>query len=560
MRTIFKESRIKFNELLDDAKKYLSDVHNQNSRVYTSASPFGQILTVLVGLAQKIFYFIEDSVTEMNISSASRESSIKGLIALTGYQPKNATSASGNVILRFNGNTFDDELLNQIIIPNYSSVFCLANNLNYLIESNSEIRFSTTEKQKEITVRLVQGEIFEQSFTGIGTPLQSYRINERFFDFVDHDSLKVKLNGILCQRYESIFDIPLNGHGYLVKTSVGGGIDIFFGTAYNGVIPPLGSNIQVSYIKNAGASGNLIDAKELKFEFVEEGYDNQGNQIDLNEYLEIEALNGIVLGSNPEDVEITKIAGPKHSRSFVLSNVDAYESFLSRMNYFSNIEVFNTFEDDNLDDDNVIYMFLIPNLKLRITPNSNYFTSPLNSYLLTEQERNNLLEYIESTGRVMIGTEFEIIQPRIKKFTCHVVIDVFNGYSKELIRTAIINSLSDYFINYTRRDRIPKSDLVAIIESIEGIDSVNVYFKEDPANFSIDSESFINEMGDIQIGKRDYPLIRGGWTDNTGVYYIEDLSENKPSSLNITFNRQVDKTTNRIKNKSIVSALRNNFK
>lgn len=557
MRQIFKESRIKFSELLSDARTYLTEVHNQNNKTYTPASPFGQILTAVVGLTEKVFYYIEDAISENNINSASRSSSKRGLIALTGYQPKNATSASGLATIRYNGKQPLDSQVNQIILPNYTRVFCPANNLYYLTQSNSEIRFYSNDKEKTISVKLIQGEIFEQTFTGTGLSLQSFRINERFSDFVDLDSLVVKVNGLVSKRYYGLNDIPLGELGYQVRTSVGGGIDIFFGTLYNGTPPPPGATISVSYIKNSGSAGNIIDARDLRFEFVDEGFDNQGNSIDLNEYLSVEAQEGLVLGSNPEPIDVTVISGPKHSRSFVLSNTDAYESYLNRMNYFSTVDVFNTFEDDNLDDDNVVYMFLIPNLSLRISPKYNYFTAPLSSFLMTGQETTQLLETIEGSGQVMIGTEFEIIQPTIKKFTLHVIINYFKGHSKELIRTNIIDQLSDYFINYTRRDTIPKSDIIAMIEYVDGVDSVNVYFKEDPANYSVNDDTYITEMGDIQIGKKDYPIIRGGWTDDTGVTYLEDLSENLPSSLNITFNKEVEKNSNRIKNKSLVTQIRN---
>lgn len=556
MKEIFKTSRIKFNELLEDARSFLSFNYSQNDKVYSPASPFGQILTVLIGLASKIFYYIEDSLTELNINTAARKSSIIGLAALTGYNAKGASSSSGHARLYYNGKTFDDASLNQIIIPNYSRVYCPLNNLYYLIVSNSEIRFSTLDREKNIGVKLVQGELFEQTFTSTGTPLQTFRINERFFEYVDLDTIKVKVNGEQYDRYMSIYDMPFNSPGFLTRYSVGGGLDIIFGNLYHGTVPPEGSTIIVEYIRSAGAVGNLIDASNVRFDFVEDGYDNFGNSVALGEYCALEVETGLFLGSEPESLDNIKLSAPMHSRSFVLSNTNAYESFLNRMNYFTTVEVFNTFDDDNLDDDNVVYIFLVPNLKLRIVPTDNYFTAPLNSFLMGEVEKNHLLEAIEGSGQVMIGTEFEIIQPTVKKFVCNIIIDYFEGYSKELIRTTIINSLSNYFIHYTRRDRIPKSDLIAIIEGIDGVDSVNVFFIEDPANYSIDSNSYINNMGDIIIGKKDYPLIRGGFIDRSNVKYLEGLSESKPSSLNITFNSQVPRSTNRIKNKSIVSSIR----
>ena len=554
---IFKTYRIKYNEMLDDLRNYLTDVYSQRNQVFTSASPFGQIVSVIASLGQLVLYYIEDSITELSITSASRSSSIRGLVALTGYQAKGSTSAQGNCKLTYNGNSLLESSATQIIIPNYTRVFCPVNNLYYLIVSNSEIRFSTL-NPNSVSAKLVQGEINEVEFTGDGTPLQSFRVNDRFFDFVDYGSIKVSVNGVVFRKYESLFDIPLGGFGYIVKNSVAGGLDIFFGSVHNGYIPPSGASIRVSYIKNSGSVGNIVESENVRFNFVDEGYDNFGNQINLTDYLTLEAPAGIFFGSDPEPIALTKVIAPKTSRAYVLSNTDAYEVYLNRKNYFSTVEVFNTFEDDNLLDDNVVYMFLIPNLRIRINPKFNYFTSPITSFLMTEEERNILLEDIEMSGQVMLGTQFEIINPNVKKFTLHINIDYFKGNSKELIRDNIIDVMSDFFINYSRRDKIVKSDLISIIENIQGVDSVNVYFDEDPLNYNTGNETFINDMGDIIIGKRDYPILRGGWVSKDEISYLDGIVDGHPCSININFMKEVDLTPNRLKTKSIVSRLRNN--
>lgn len=557
MINIFKNGRIKFNELLTDAQNYLSTTYNQNNKTFTPASPFGQLLYVIIGLAQKIFYYIEDSVTELNINSATRESSIRGLASLTGYQPKNATSAQGNVIVHYNGKGFIDEGVSQVILPNYTRVFTKFNNLPYLLVSSNETRFDANSTSQTRKMKIVQGEFFEEVFNGDGTQLQSLRLNFKYSEFIDLDSIRVFINEIECKVYESIYDMPLGEFSCVLRNSPVDGIDIFFGNIYNGFIPPAGSRVRVQGIRNAGFAGNILEANNVKFEFSDSGFDNFGNSIDLNEYLEIIPENEIILGSNPEDINITRLTAPTHSRAFVLSNTKAYESYIRRMNYFSTVDIFNTFDDDNLTDDNVVYMFLIPNLSLRVSPNKNYFTAPLTSFLMSSNEQTQLIDKIESSGQVMIGTEFEIIQPNVKRFVLFVIIDFFKGYSKELIRNQIIDSLSTYFINQTRRDRIPKSDLIAIIEGINGVDSVNVYFKGDPNNSITGSNTYINDMGDIIIGKRDYPLIRGGWVDpDNNISYLDDLSETALSSLNIQFNQEVDYDTNRANNKNVVNNIR----
>ena len=558
MPNIFSNSRIRFNQLIADTREYLKRRYGQSENTYTPASPFGQIMTVVHGLAQKIFYYIEDSITELNINTASREASVKGLVSLTGYQPNNARSAKGNIRITYNGTVPDDQTVFQIIVPNYTAVYSRYNNLPYVIQMSSDVTFKVGSAESTVDARIIQGDLFERVFTGNGSNVQTFRINERNSDYIDMDTIRVYVNGEEFPRYFSIYDMPLGKPGYMVRTSVGGGLDIVFGTIRNGFIPPSGSQIRVEGIKTIGFLGNVLEAANMKLEFTDPGYDNFGEEIDLNEFVDITPTSEIVFGSNPESVEITKISAPKHSRAFVLSSPEAYESYIRRMNYFSTVDIFNTFDDNDLTDDNVVYMFLIPNLSFRVDPKYNYFTAPDYSYVMSSDEKTELLNSIRGSGRMMLGTELEIIDPIIKRFTLSVVVDYFEGYSKDIIRTSIIDSLSSYFINYTRRDRIPKSDLIAIIENISGVDSVNVFYTQDPNNFNTGSDTYINDMGDIIIGKRDYPIIRGGWiNDSTGVEYLEGIDDENPSALNISFEREVPKDINRSNNKQIVRGIRN---
>lgn len=559
MRNIFKESRIRFNELLQDAQTYLEQEYSQNNKVFTPSSPFGQILSVVVGLAQKIFFYIEDSITELNIYTASRESSVYGLASMVGYNPQTAKSATGTIKLSYNGKLSDVSTATNLIILNQTKVFCKYNNLPYLIMTNGEeIRFNLNGTLKSIEAKLVQGELREYTFTATGGTLQSYRINEQNPEYIDTNYIEVFINDNICKIYESVYDIPLGTLGCVVKLGVSNGLDIFFGTFYNGYVPNLGSIIKVRYVRTAGIFGNILDAQNVKFRIVENGYDNLGNEMPLNDYIELEMVTGLTFGSNPESIEATRLLAPKQSRAFVLSNNDAYDTYFRKMNYFSTIEVFNTFDDDNLLDDNVVYCFLIPNLRYRIAPTLDYFTAPTNAFLLSTEEQDELYRKVEESGQQMIGTQLNILNPTIKRFVVFVIVNYIKGFSRELIREDIINKLSTYFINFTRRDRIPKSDLVAILENVSGIDSVNVYFKADANNNLGGLTSYIDNMGDIVIGKNDYVIIRGGWVDSdTQTSYYEGLSESNQCSLNIVFNDEVEPTNNRRINKNIVNNIRN---
>jgi hypothetical protein len=146
----------------------------------------------------------------------------------------------------------------------------------------------------------------------------------------------------------------------------------------------------------------------------------------------------------------------------------------------------------------------------------------------------------------------KIIDPVVKKYVLNLNVRAFEGYSKDIIRQNIISKTSDYFLKNRRRDKIPTSDLVSIIESVDGVDSVNVWFMSEeneayhaiPANANSTIDIGLDEFGDITIGRGELALIRGGWNDRNGVFFENSTSQSKPSTVNITFGKDTPKSLN----------------
>ena len=137
-----------------------------------------------------------------------------------------------------------------------------------------------------------------------------------------------------------------------------------------------------------------------------------------------------------------------------------------------------------------------------------------------------------------------------------------------------MSQITNYLINVRRRDKIPKSDLVAMVENIEGVDSVNISFiSQTNENAIIDGyyiqrvNSFDNvrgimtvtdnqiqvpagtdpnlgldDFGDIKIGLNEFPIFRGGWYDRFGNYYESGLSYSQYSSANIIIKEVIKDT------------------
>jgi hypothetical protein len=166
-----------------------------------------------------------------------------------------------------------------------------------------------------------------------------------------------------------------------------------------------------------------------------------------------------------------------------------------------------------------------------------------------------------------------------------IKVRYFEGHSKTNIYTSIRAKVSEYLMNITRRDRLPKSDLIAIIEGVDGVDSVNirfvseaeetarkngyyisktvtvtpstptletigngkqkfVFFKrtvtETQVNFEPNAalpESIIglDSFGDIILGKEDVAMFRGGWIDRDGIKVPDDARAGEMAALSVYF-------------------------
>ena len=95
---------------------------------------------------------------------------------------------------------------------------------------------------------------------------------------------------------------------------------------------------------------------------------------------------------------------------------------------------------------------------------------------MTAAEKEQTYEIINTSGRQVITAETRIVDPIVRKYALNVVVRYFDNYDKDGIRIDIRKNLDDYFLNVNRRDRIPRSDIISIVENVEGIDSVNVFF------------------------------------------------------------------------------------
>ena len=567
--SFFSKTRIKATELFFDAFEYLQKQYDQANETFTPASPFGQILTVVANLGELILFYIEAVATELNISRARNIESIYGLSRLTGHDPTRGISSQGIIGLRLNTQAASLVDGDYVQILNNAEFEVGQNGLTYFLRFDSDyIRLEKTTRQFT-NVQIIQGETEDQTFTGTGIALQSYNLTTK--DPTDQYLVTVHVDGKLWKKVDSLYDMNNGEEAAMVKTSVNGGLTVFFGNNQFGQPPALGSIIKVTYVKTRGSAGN-IGGKNLDIKFKEPGTDSQGNDVDLNEVLSLNIVRNPMFGSDSEDPSFTRLIAPYQSNSFVLANPNNYIYYLSKYDFFSFVDAYNTKDDQYLDDDNIVYLFLIPDIAKKITSDTDYFNVDETEFTLTADEKEMVYEILDKSGRQIVTAEVRINDPILKKYALNIVLRYVDGFDKEEIRAAIRENLSTYFIAINRRDRIPRSDLISIIENVDGIDSVNVFFISAENEKAIsdgfyevpvygtdpvtdqkvlvetkkvvlkegeDPQLGLDEFGDVVIGVDDLAIVRGGWDDRNGTYYEDIPNQNAISSLNIFFKETI---------------------
>jgi hypothetical protein len=579
--------KISANQIKTDARTYISRVYKRANTLFTEASPFAQIISVMAELGELIMFYIEDSLVEQNIYTAQQPESIYGISRLTGHDATRGFAATGEIEFRWKvGAELGKIAGTGLNIDARSELQCELNGLTYtLLSSQEKFRLEKANKYN-VKCAIVQGKFEKQTFTGTGESMQSYNIQTS--SLTDHSKVSVSINGEKWTKHDSMYDLLNNEKAYILKTGISGGLDVYFGTGNFGALPPAGSSIEIEYIKHSGFQGNLDDAQDITFKWDAEGSDSNGDEFDLNEYLELAVTSAPKMGADKESTNFTKLMAPLASKSYVLATPDNYEYFLSRYGMFSYVDAYNTTDDQYLDDDNVIYIFAIPDARRKLLADQDYFSIPMNEMFFDQNEYDKMSQVIQDSGQQMVTTEVVFVKPQIRKYSMDINIRYFEGYTKQEIFVNVRKAVSDYMLNITRRDKLPKSDIVYILESIDGIDAVNVrfiseteetarrlgyyesktvtvvpqepvvledigngkqkyiFFKqiEEVKTVNVDATTAIpytvaglDEWGDIIMEKEEVAVFRGGWQDRDGDEIIDEALMNAEAALSVNFDK-----------------------
>jgi len=210
--------RVTAETIRNDAKTYIARAYNRANTLFTEASPYAQIISVLSEIGELLMFYIEDSTVEQNIYTAQQAESIYGLARLTGHDATRGHAAFGELQLRWKPGADFSKIAGSTLIINSRATL--------KIDSNGQIYTLLTDKDAfkldksyngTLTIPFIQGEYETQTLTGTGEKMQSFNIKTD--GMTDHDRVDDFVNGEAWTKQVSLYEMLAEEKGYKVKTA-----------------------------------------------------------------------------------------------------------------------------------------------------------------------------------------------------------------------------------------------------------------------------------------------------------------------------------------------------
>ncbi len=562
--------QITFSNIKADIDSFLRQQHNKGSVLFSPASPYGQILYVLENLHQLSFLYLKNAINQfdLGLNNSNNERIIRNAAIFAGHNPGRAISATGT--LRFTLKTnidLDKEIPGgRILIINRTKIKNITNSLSYLINIGTDRVSHKITPNYQFFLPIIQGEWMQSGRTGDGTPLQTHSFTETSQQDVENFNVEVLVNGEYMSIKKHIWEMLPEEKACVVRSGFNGGIDVIFGNGGFGMIPDIGARITVNYIKTDGILGNIYRRTSNDWKFVEDAFDGNGDTIDLTKVFNIDIYTDINFGADKEDLMFTKSILPIASNNFVLGLPQQYAYEIKKLGVFSHV---NAYEQAG-----TIFIVATPNIKLFKSSDSNYFTVDIKAFSLDAYEISKIDKYLKTGGNLQLTRKYRIKSPSLSYYVMNVYVISYSDALDESVNAQILQATSEYFLNLSRIDRIPKLDIIRVLSGIKDIHSVDIQFvckknedyhktaiqgaqnklnmfntsyqndisvsKINPDYVPTETKGLDPVLGDIIFEPSEIPIIRGGWFDRNGIYYSDDIDGNGLKSVNIIKKGTVD--------------------
>ena len=562
-------TELSFSKVKTQIESFLQQEYSKSGILYSNASPYGQILSVVENLYQLSFLYLKNSIKQYDLSNYNSLNPriIRNAAIFAGHIPGRNISATGT--LKFTLKTSSDPATDipgsKLTLINHQTLKNKTNGLFYSINLGTDKQSYKISTNSVFYVPIVQGQWAITTFTGTGQENQTFQVSLRGNQKdVEQFNYLVLVNGQYWSVKKGIYDMLPDEQACVVRTGFDGGIDVIFGNSGFGSIPPVGSIIQVNYLISDGSLGSIFRRTINDWTFVDPATDGFGNTIDISKFFDVSIYTDINFGADKESISFTKNVLPVVSTNFVLGLPQQYAYAIKRLGVFSYVNAYESY--------GTVYIVAAPNVLLFKNANSDYFTIDIRAFELDSYEISKIDLYLRTGGNILLSQRYQISTPTLSYYVMNVFVTTYSDAQMDSVNSQIQEVVSNYFLNFSRLDRVPKSDLVQLISLINEIYSVDISFiskkneeyhinnitadtnrynqyaskaalklvRPNPTYNRSESIGIDPVMGDIIFEPSEIPVIRGGWSDRSGIYYSDNIDDSGLKSLNIINKGTID--------------------
>ena len=562
-------TEITFDKVKAEIELFLKQEHSKSGILYSNASPYGQILSVLENLQQLSLLYLKNSIKQYDLSDVNANNArvIRNAAIFAGHIPGRNISATGTLKVSIKTSTDISKEVpgGRITLTNRQALKNKTNGLEYSINLGADKQTYKITTNSQFFVSIIQGKWERKTFTGSGNENQTYQVSIRGnLKDVENFNYEVLVNGEYWSVKKHLYDLLADEKACVIRTGFNSGIDVIFGNGGFGMIPTIGSVIEVNYLVSDGSIGSIFRRTSNDWTFIEPALDGFGNTIDIANLFDVSIYTDINFGADKESTAFTKNVLPIVSNNFVLGLPQQYAYQIKKLGVFSHVNAYEKY--------GTIYVVATPNIKLFKNQNSNYFTIDKRAFELDAYEKSKIDLYLRTGGNIMLSKRYQIDSPVLSYYIMNVFVITYSDSQDDNVNSQIHDVVSEYFLNFNRLDRVPKSDLVSSLSDIHEIHSVDIsfvckknedYHKEQITQDTNRRNAYASKaalkltrpnpnynpqtslgidpvMGDIIFEPSEIPVVRGGWYDRNTIYYSDDIEDKGLKSINIIKKGTID--------------------
>lgn len=410
------------------------------------------LVEVFAAIADMLGFYLDSNALEAFLPTVRQPENIYRLCNLIGYRVRETTSARAHV--RF---SLPEALTSEeVFIPKGTQIGTSAgggpgNEGLFLTLENTTIPIGQTDSE---LVEAVQGYKYVEMFVSDGTANQFCILSR---DNIDITTIEVTTGTVKWTQEESFLYNDDLDFVYTVATDYLGVTRIYFGDGKFGRVPAVGENIQVTYLRSSGASGN-VGANAITLVFSEIRTVSTNSKVEGVVVINPAAAAG---GSDRQQLESVKTNAPGSLSALYrpMTKYD-YTNLIARLGGIQHVNVWGEQEENPPSYENMNW--------------ANICLVPTGGGLPSENLKSIVRDYLVEYQPITVRIRF--IDPEYIYLNVDMDIATTPGYSQEDVRIQVTDAVRNFFAleNIKFGQDIRASTFYKMAMNIEGVEHLVV--------------------------------------------------------------------------------------